>query len=277
MIELVALCGGLVGGGLVLTWAGFHTPPTRSSTRFSTGVKMLTNGQGRWLLLGVGAGVVAFALTGWLVLLGAVPVMVVAGRALLATPPNREIALLEALDRWVRALAATMPTGLSVVDALRSTRRQTPALLGPSLDLALRRLDERWTTREALLQMADELASPQTDAVIAALILAAERGGTGATATLNGLADSIQGRLAAAREIETERAKPRIVVRQVTVIMLAVLGVALVVGRGFFAPYGTPLGQVLLAGLLAAYLGSLAMLRRLTTPRRSERILRRST
>ena len=110
--------------------------------------------------------------------------------------------------------------------------------------------------------------------MLAALSLAADRGGTGATATLNALADSIQDRLKAQREIETERAKPRIVVRQVTLITLVVLGLALTFGREFFAPYGTPVGQVILLCLLALYVASLVMLRRMTLPRRRERILR---
>ena len=52
-----------------------------------------------------------------------------------------------------------------------------------------------------------------------------------------------------------------------------VLGAAMLFGREFFAPYGRPLGQLVLAVLLAAYVGSLVMLRRMTLPRRRERII----
>ena len=45
-------------------------------------------------------------------------------------------------------------------------------------------------------------------------------------------------------------------------------------GRAFFEPYATPTGQVILACLLAAYVLSLIVLRRMTMPRRRERILR---
>ena len=146
--------------------------------------------------------------------------------------------------------------------------------LGEPLVLLLRRLDDRWTPAHALGALADELDSADADAVIASLILSVQRGGSGAVVTLTALADSIQERLKLLREIEAERAKPRVVVRQVTLITLVVLGGALLLGRSFFAPYGTPLGQTVLAVLLAAYVGSLAMLRRLTLPRRRGRILR---
>ncbi|MFZ0531029.1 MAG: hypothetical protein WAL91_10910, partial [Propionicimonas sp.] len=103
------------------------------------------------------------------------------------------------------------------------------------------------------------------------------RGGTGAAATLAALADNIQDRLRALREIETERAKPRIVVRQVTAVTLVVLGLALAFGGQFFEPYSSGLGQLLLTMLVGAYLGSLLFLRRMTTPRPRPRILSRST
>jgi hypothetical protein len=122
--------------------------------------------------------------------------------------------------------------------------------------------------------MADELDSPDSDAVLAALTLSANRGGTGAQATLAALAESIQERLRALREIDAERAKPRIVVRQVTTITLVVLGGAFLLGGGFFDPYGTPVGQLILTVLVAGYLGSLLFLRRLTLPRGRQRILR---
>jgi Flp pilus assembly protein TadB len=231
----------------------------------------------RWwqLALALAAGAVAAAVVGWPLLAILVPVVVYGLPMVLSAPSNRDLAVLEALDRWVRSLASLLPTGRSISDAIRVSVGQAPALLAPHLRLLTARLDDRWTTAQALLSLADELDSPDADAVLAALSLAADRGGTGATATLAALADNIQDRLRALREIETERAKPRIVVRQVTLITLVVLGLALAFGGSFFAPYGSPLGQLLLAALVFAYLGALLFLRRLTLPRPRQRILRR--
>jgi len=44
---------------------------------------------------------------------------------------------------------------------------------------------------------------------------------------------------------------------------------------GFFEPYRTPAGQVILTALIAAYLGSLLWLRRMAVPRARQRILQR--
>jgi Flp pilus assembly protein TadB len=277
VIALAALVGALIAGGLVAVLFAVNSPP-RSPSALSTGLwKKVVDGRSRshWtrLLVSVATGLVATTITGWPLLVVLVPAAGFALPALLTAPPNRELDLLQAIDRWVRTLGSLLPTGRSIADAIRVSTRQAPALIAPSLRLLAARLDDRWTIEQALRAMADELDSPDADAVLAALALAAQRGGTGAGLTLAALADNLQDRLRALREISTERAKPRVVVRQVTLITTAVLGVALLFGGDFFAPFGTPIGQVLLTVLVAAYLGSLLFLRRMTLPRPRQRIL----
>lgn len=278
---LAAVCGLLIVGGIVAVlvgWRGSTTVP-RPRRRFNDlplarrfGARRLAIAAG-WTVVGV----VAASITGWPVLALLAPVLGIGLPILLGRPGQRELELLQALDRWVRTLAAILPTGRSIPDTIRFSVRQAPELLASPLALLVERLDDRWTLQQALYTMADELDSADADAVIAALALAAERGGTGAHATLLALADSIQERLKALREIETERAKPRIVVRQVSIITLVVLAGALAFGGSFFAPYGTGVGQVILTVLIAAYLGSLLALRRVAAARPRQRILRGRT
>jgi Flp pilus assembly protein TadB len=218
-------------------------------------------------------GLVVAGGTGWLISVALIPAAVLGLPALLKIPKARDVVLLEALDRWVRTLTATLPTGKSITDAIRLSRRTAPETIAQPLGLLIARLNNRWDTRDALMQFADDLDSPDADGVIAALILAAHRGSNGAAATLGALADSLQAQLRARRLIEVERAKPYIVVRQVTVISLLTLGMAFVFGRGFFAPYGTPLGQVILSVLLSGYVASLILMRRRAAVRRRDRIL----
>lgn len=276
-----AVCGILIAGGVAVVVAGWldHSPPRprRQRGRWQDlawirgiGIRRMAAAAG-WTV----AGLVAAAVTGWVLLAILAPVLGVAVPYLLGKPAERELDLLQALDRWVRSLAAILPTGRSIGDAIRVSTRQAPDLLADPLALLVRRMDDRWTLQVALYAMADDLDSADADAVLAALALAAERGGTGAQATLTALADAIQERLRALREIETERAKPRVVVRQVTAITLVVLAAALVFGGTFFEPYRTPTGQVILTVLIATYLGSLVLLRRMALPRPRQRVLRR--
>ena len=278
---LVAVCAMLFAGGVVSLAAGWTRRPASLLPRRRWAEASLVQRFGARRLVVLAAwcltGVVVASLTGWVLLAVLAPVMGIVLPALLGKPPERELELLTALDRWVRSLVAILPTGRSIADAIRISVRQAPEILAGPLGLLVQRLNDRWTLQQALYALADELDSADADAVLAALGLAADRGGTGAHATLGALADSIQDRVRALREIETERAKPRIVVRQVTAITLAVLGAALVFGGAFFEPYRTPAGQLILAVLIAAYLGSLLLLRRMSLPRARQRILRRLT
>lgn len=218
-------------------------------------------------------GFVLAAASGWLVLIVVLPAAAWVLPLILTPPKDRDVALLEALDRWVRNLSASLPTGRSIPDAIRLSGRTAPEPIAEPLGGLITRLNNRWDSRDALMRFADDLDSPDADTVIAALILAANRGANGAALTLGELADSIQAQLRGRREIETERAKPYVVVRQVTVITAITLGAAFLFARTFFEPYGTPLGQVILAALIALYLGSLLLMRRRAQPQKRQRIL----
>jgi pilus assembly protein TadC len=221
----------------------------------------------------VAAGLVVAVVTGWVIAIVLVPVLVFALPYLLGMPKARDVELLEALDRWVRALASALTTGKSITDAIRISRRTAPELLSDELGVLVSRLNNRWDTRDALMRFADALDSPDSDSVVAALILAANRGSSGASATLAALADSLQSQLKGRRLVETERSKPYVVVRQVTIITVVTLGLAFLLGRHYFAPYGTALGQAILSVLVSLYLGSLLLMRRKAQQRPRERIL----
>ncbi len=216
----------------------------------------------------------ATVVTGWLPALLLVPAVTIVIPLLLMAPPHREVDLLAALDRWVRLLATSLSSGKSIRDSIFATRQQVPPALVGAVSRLCARLDQRWSMRDALFAMADELGSADADAVVAALAIAAGRGGTGTRATLAALSDNTQDRLRALREIAAERAKPRVVVRQVTFITLGVLGAALLFNAQFFAPYSSPLGQLIATTLALAYLGCLVVLRRQTVPPMAPRFLR---
>jgi Flp pilus assembly protein TadB len=214
------------------------------------------------LLVSVITGFVVALPTGWLILIVVLPVLALGLPYLLILPKPRDIELLEALDRWVRSLATTLATGKSITDAIRISRRTAPPQIADEVNLLVIRLNNRWGTRDALMRFADAIDSPDADGVVAALILASSRGANGAAVTLQALADSIQAQLKGRRAIEVERSKPYVVVRQVTVISLSTLLLVFMLSPSFFAPYRTPLGQVLLTALLSIYIASLLLMRR---------------
>lgn len=280
-----AVLAAMITGGLAMAVIGTIPRPRKLSTGQSTSLwrnvdkKWRTASRAariRWTA-GLAAGVSSYLFTGWPICLVLVPALVIGLPLLLADPPETELDQLRGLERWVRLVCGSASTGKSVVDAIRATRAQAPEVLAEPLAALVTRLDSRWPPRLALQGMADELDSADADQVIAAVVIAAERGGTGAGTTLSALAESLQERTRAMREIATERAKPRIVVRQVSAVIGLVLAAALVFGRDFFAPYSTLVGQVLLCVYALIYTAALAVLAKRSRPRRRERILVRTS
>lgn len=291
MSALVAAgCGALLVGGAAAFAHGLRRTPApmpnrRTPESFAQAWARLTRRPaGRrglirdsLLLIGLVTGFGGYLLTGWELLLLLAPVGFVAVPYLLGDPPNPELEMLASLDRWIRQMAATLQVGQSIADALRTSAHNPPPLLAEGVRRLVARLDNRWSVQDAVQALADEVDTPDADAVLAALSLAAHRGGTGASATLKALSESVQDRLRALRDIEAERAKPRVVVRQVTVISLTVLGASLMLGGEFFAPYRSGIGELILVVLIAAYLGALLAMRRMTAPPRRQRILQQGS
>lgn len=286
--ELAVVAGLLVVGGLVLVVAGaravWSPTPVRSRTDQLSAWARLSRrpagprGRRRDLLL-LGStlvGVVVAAVSGWVVAVVVAPLLALGLPYLLTLPQARDIQLLEALDRWVRGLAATLSTGRSVTDSIRLSRRTAPPAIATEVGMLVTRLDNRWDTHTALQRFADDLDSADADPVVAALILASDRGAVGASTTLRELAESIQDQLKGRRLIETERSKPYVVVRQVTVITLVTLVGIFALSPGFFAAYRTPIGQVVLSVLIVAYIGSLVLLRRRAQQPPRDRVLVRA-
>ena len=158
---LAGLCGVLIVGGSALVVAGFQRVSPQPDT-LSTGLwkKVVDSSTGRavrrrwWhLALALVAGLMAATLVGWPLLIVLVPVVAYGLPLVLSAPSNRDLAVLEALDRWVRTLGSLLPTGRSISDAIRVSVGQAPALLAPHLRLLTARLDDRWTSGQALLAL----------------------------------------------------------------------------------------------------------------------------
>ncbi|HEY5786547.1 MAG TPA: type II secretion system F family protein [Microlunatus sp.] len=283
--EIAAVAGLLLVGGVVLAVAGtlriWTPPPVRRRTDGRSAWARLTRrpagprGRRRDLVL-LGStllGLIVAAASGWVVAVVVAPLLALGMPYLLSLPQARDVQLLEGLDRWVRGLAATLSTGRSVTDSIRMSRRTAPPVIADEVGVLVSRLDNRWNTHEALQCLADDLDSADADPVVAALMLAADRGAVGASTTLGELAESIQDQLRGRRLIETERNKPYVVVRQVTVITMVTLVGIFALSPGFFAAYRTPVGQVVLSVLIVCYIGSLVLLRRRAKQSPRDRVL----
>ena len=269
MMTLVpALAAGLIVAGLIGIIVGSRpaevsvAAPTRRRQRMAR-VSMSTRTR-NLLLIGIAAGIVVALATGWLLAILVVP-LAVAGLPVLLSGSDAalQIARLEAMEEWTRALSGVLTSGVGLEQALIATLRSTPEAIKPEVSRLVSRLRARWTTEDALRAFADELDDATGDLIAASLILGARRRGPGLATVLESLAESVASDVRARRQIEADRAKPRATARWVTIITIGVLVVLAFTGD-YVAPYKTPIGQAILAVFLAAYVGVLVWMRRMS-------------
>ena len=278
-VALVA--GAAAAAGLVLAVLGLtrRTPgrPTRAPRLVRAIRRALGGGQGRarqgLLAVGVAGGAVAWLVSGWVVALVVVPAAVIGLPALFrAGRPGTGVDRLEALEEWTRRLAGVLDVGVGLEQAITVNLRSTPAALRDPVQALVARLRARWRTDDALRAFATDLDDPTGDLVAAALILGAQRRGAGLARVLTGLADTVAEEVRMRRQVEADRAKPRTTARAVTVITLVVLAL-LTANRAYIAPYGDPLGQMVLAALLGTYAGTLVWMTAMARTRPAPRFL----
>jgi Flp pilus assembly protein TadB len=227
------------------------------------------------LLGGLGLGILGWVVTGWVLALVIAPAATLGLPILLAAPPaatrtNR----LEAMEEWTRSLAGVLTVGIGLEQALVATLRSTPAPINSEVTRLVSRLRARWDTETALRAFADELDDATGDLMAANLILAARRRGAGLSSVLEGLAESVAADVRARRQVEADRAKPRSTARWVTAISASVV-IVLALSGSYVKPYGSPIGQVIVVVLLAAYVATLVWMRRMATGKPLPRFLDR--
>ena len=264
MIALVpAVAGALIVAGIIGVVVGLKPAPVRPPRSRPVRRKPMSAATKRLLLVGVVSGCMAWLVTGWALALLAVPLACVGVPMLLSNSgAAARIDRLEAMEEWTRSLSGVLTVGIGLEQALVATERSTPSAIRPEVQRLVARLRSRWNTEEAIRAFADELDDATGDLVAANLILAARRRGAGLAQVLESLAESVSADVRARRQIEADRAKPRATARWVTIISVGVL-VILAISGTYVEPYRSPLGQVILVTLLAAYVATLVWMKRM--------------
>ena len=271
---LAAVAAVALIGGIWLFAAGVKPapipvgPPRRKQAR-SYGKLLGTDRRSRHLrvlgAVGFVTGLVVAALTPWWIAIVIVPAAFVGIPMLLQTSEGKnQIARIEAMEEWTRSLAGVLGAGVGLEQAMQATlSRSTPEAIRPEVQLLVARLRARWDTRAALRQFAEDLNDPTGDAIVAGLLLAAERRGQGLAKMLEGIAERAAEDVRNRRRIEADLAKPRGTARWVTIITVGVL-LLMVLNGSYIEPYSHGIGPVILLALLGAYVAALLWMRRMS-------------
>ncbi len=264
MIVVAALAGALIMAGIVLGFAELTRqapapgqPPGRAlaSRRISAARKRFA--------LAFAAGLIMLALTRWPVAALATAGAVMFLPRLTATRAARQrIAKLEGLEQWTRRLSDMLTASRGLEDALAVSARSAPAAIAEPVTALARRLAARAGTEDALRAFAAEIDDPAGDRIAAALIIATGQRGGAVHGVLSALAEILARDIAARREIEAERAQHRTTLRWI-VAFVAGFTIFAILNRSYSAPYGTLVGQVVLALVALLYAAGLGWLHRL--------------
>ncbi|SKF61715.1 Flp pilus assembly protein TadB [Mycobacteroides abscessus subsp. abscessus] len=284
MMSMMGLLAGLMFGlavllvvlGMVPTTIRPHRQTSTAAQRWArlTGRPAGPAGRRRDLIwaAAVVTGIVLAGITGWVALAVLVPALVIVAPKLLGQAPVTDIPLLLALEQWITKIAAVLPEGRSVVQAIRSSQKYAPPFVAEPVQRLIHRMTSHMDPVDALQRFADELDSSEADAVVASLRLAVTRP-QGAAANLNAIAANLQDRMRVLRDIEAERARPRRTSRNVTLISLVMMGLLAIASPAFLAPLAQPLGQLIVLAASLIYVGALMAMYRITLPRARARIL----
>lgn len=220
------------------------------------------------------AGVVLWLVTEVFVA-GALVFLAVAGVPWLLAPTKSatvRIGKLEALGDWTQRLANVLRLGRGLDEALQVSRKGCPEDIAAEVGDLVDRLQVGWRPADALRVFGDALGDVTADKVVAALVLSAADRGPGLAQALDDLAESVHEEVSRRRSIEADREKPRTTMRWMTIITLGVVGLGFLI-PSYTAPYGTLLGQLVLAVLAAGFVGVLAMMRQIADTKPVPRFL----
>ncbi|GAA4568116.1 type II secretion system F family protein [Planotetraspora kaengkrachanensis] len=273
---LVLLCGAVLGGGLFLFVLALYgvrprpATPDRGAERAETFKKLSTR-----IAVAIVIGVVILVLTGWPVIAVGVVVLVLAWPGLAGgmAEERRAMQNLEALAAWTESLRDTIAGAAGLEQAIPASIRAAAPSLQPHLRELVDRLHTRMPLQDALRLLADDLADPSADLVIAALILNAKLRGPGLRDVLSALAASAREELDMRRKVEADRASTRKSVHIVVIASMGFAGGLVVFNREYVEDYATLLGQAVLVVVAGLFGAGFAWMRKLAKFDKPARIL----
>ncbi|QKW11058.1 type II secretion system F family protein [Streptomyces sp. NA04227] len=271
-------CGVAVGGGLALLLIavrGLPAKPAHEKAKSGERAGELLRFAGQRGSMAGGAGLVVLLLTRWAVAGIAAGVLVFFWDKLFGGAAEERAAMrrVEALAAWTESLRDTIAGAVGLEQAIPASARAAAPVLRPHLDALVDRLRARTPLPDALQTLADEIDDASADIIVAALILNAKLRGPGLRQVLGALAKSAREEVDMRQRVMAQRASTRRSVQIVVAVSIAfVLGLS-IFNREFVSPYGTAVGQLVLACVCGLFALGFWWLRKLSTIDTPERFL----
>ncbi len=253
-VVVTALAGAGVGVGVAVMLLGLK-PGGRSP---GASVKVLSEARqslGPAHFAALAVGLVSLVVTRW-------PMALVLGtagtlglRGLSAKQSRSSIATLEAIAGWSEMLRDTLAGASGLSQALVATAPSAPPEIRPAVAAMAGRINGGLSLEGSLRQLADDIADPAADMLVAALVMASRERAQKLGDLLGALARSVRDEVTMRLRIEASRASSRTAVRMITGFSLALFALMALFARSYLAPYSSAAGQLALGfvGLLFAF------------------------
>jgi Flp pilus assembly protein TadB len=271
-------CGVAVGGGIALfavAVRGLPAKPDHEKQKAAERASELIRFAGQRGSLAAIVGIVVLLLTQWAVAGVAAGVLVFFWDRLFGGAGEERAAMkrVEALAGWTESLRDTIAGAVGLEQAIPASARAAAPVLRPHLDALVDRLRARTPLPDALQHLADEIDDASADIIVAALILNARLRGPGLRQVLGALAKSAREEVDMRQRVMAQRSSTRRSVQIVVGVSVAfVLGLS-IFNREFVEPYGTAVGQLVLACVCGLFALGFWWLRKLSTIETPERFL----
>jgi Flp pilus assembly protein TadB len=273
---LAATLGLGAGAGVLLLIVGVRGVDPDRPRRFPPRRQQGAPGDQRQAVrigLAIAVGLVAGVATGWVV--GAV----LAGVACWALPrvlgrdPQHagRVARIEAIATWTEMLRDTLSAAAGLEQAILATAPLSPPAIRREITTLAARIENGDRLAPALRELADQLADPTGDLVIAALVSAAEQHARQLGDLLGSLAHTAREQASMRMRVEAGRARTRTSVRVIVGTTLGFAVAVVLLNRPYLSAYDSVVGQVVLLGIGALFclgFGWLARIARVTEPTR---------
>jgi Flp pilus assembly protein TadB len=248
---VAALLGVGVGVGLLLVIVGWRGVDPARPRRAQLRRRPDAPGDQRQVLrigLAVAIGLLAGLATGWVV--GAV----LAGLACWALPrllgrdPEhaRRVARIEAVATWTEMLRDTLSAAAGLEQAILATAPLSPPVIRGEITELAARIENGDRLAPSLRALADQLADPTGDLVIAALVLAAEQQARQLGELLGSLAHAAREQASMRMRVEAGRARTRTSVRVIVGTTIGFAVAVVLLNRPYLSAYDSAGGQVVL-------------------------------
>ncbi|MFJ6901521.1 type II secretion system F family protein [Streptomyces hokutonensis] len=228
---------------------------------------------GRWLVIAGGIGLLVGAITGWVVggLLAAMAGWTLPRILASGTTERERTARIEGIAGWTEMLRDTLAAAAGLEQTILATAATAPEAIRPQVADLAARLDGGKHLPAALRHLADDLADPIADLVVAALMLASEHQARQLASLLGELAATARAHVEMRYRVEASRTRTRTTMRVVVITTLTFAGALILFNPQFLAPYDFVAGQLILlliGGLFTAAFVWLRHMARIEEPER---------